>query len=94
MYANWVTFNLVSGKRQEAEEMARSIRHLLEPLKGFKSAVFLHNEKSGMLGGLVTWETKEDADTAFQTITPRVGELMKGKVKEPPKRVLFEVLKA
>jgi heme-degrading monooxygenase HmoA len=94
MYANWVRFNLVSGKRQEAEEVARSIRHLLEPLKGFKSAVFLHNEKSGMLGGLVTWETKEDADTAFRTMFPRVQEVIKGKVKETPKRVLFEVLKA
>jgi heme-degrading monooxygenase HmoA len=94
MYANWVTFNLASVTHQEAEEIAKSIRLLLEPVKGFKSALFLRDDESGMVAGLVTWETKEDADTAFQTITPRVGELMKGKVKEPPKRVLFEVLKA
>ena len=94
MYANWVTFNLGAGKRQQAEEMGKGFRPAFEKLKGFERVMFLGNDETGEYGALVIWETKEDAETAFQAVFPQLQEAVKGKVKEPPKRVLFEVIKA
>ena len=94
MYANWVTFNLGAGKRQQVEEMGKKFRPALEKMKGFESVMFLGNDETGEYGALVTWETKEDAETAFQAMFPQLQDAVKGLVKEPPRRVLFEVIKA
>jgi heme-degrading monooxygenase HmoA len=94
MYANWVTFNMGAGKRQQMEEMGKKFGSALQAMKGFKNVMFLGNEKTGEYGALVIWETKEDAEAGFQSMFPQLQEAVKGKVKEPPKRVLFEVIKA
>ena len=39
-------------------------------------------------------ELLTDAETAFQAMFPQLQEAVKGRVKEPPKRVLFEVIRA
>jgi hypothetical protein len=93
-YANWVTFNAGSGKRQQAEEMGKSFRPAFEKLRSFERVMFLGNDKSGEYGALVLWETNEDAEAVFQAMTPNPQEAVKGKVKEPPKRVQFEVIMA
>jgi len=93
MYANWVTFNLGPGKREQATEMVKKFRPALEALKGFEGVTFLGNEETGEYGSLITWQTKEDADAAFQVVFPQLQEAVKGRVKEPPRRVLFEVIK-
>lgn len=92
MYANWVTFNVGAGKRQQMEELGKQFRPALEQAPGFESLVFLGNDETGEYGSLITWATKEDAENAFQATFPKLQEAIKDQVKGPPTRVLFEVM--
>ena len=94
MYANWVSFKMGAGKRQQMEEMGKQFRPALEKQKGFESVVFLGDEETGEYGSLVTFATKEDAENAFQVMFPKLQEAVKDQVKGPPTRVLFEVISA
>ena len=74
---------------QRMAGLARMIRELIEEAYQREDAEGrLHRQ----LAALVTWETAEDAETAFQGLFPQLQQAMEGLVTEPPTRVLFEVI--
>jgi len=92
MYANLVTFNLAPGKPKQREKLIQKFDPALKATKGFKQVTFLGNDETGQGGALMVWETKEDAEAAFQAMFPQLQQALEGLVKEPPIRAVFEVI--
>ena len=92
MYARLVLFTLGPGTRSTAEKLVDQFAPLLRAWKGFKSATFLADDTAGEYGTLVLWESKEDAEAAFEALNPQMEKALTGIVKGPPTLSLFEVL--
>ena len=91
MDANLVTFNLGVGKRQQAEKLFAKFDPAFPQMKGFRGVTYLGNDETGVYGALVTWETAEAAEAAFQVMFPKLQQALEGLVKEPPTRTVFEI---
>ena len=91
MYATLVMFTLGPGTRSTAEKMAEQFAPLIKGLKGFKNITFLGDDELGEYASVTIYESKEDAEAAVATTGPRLEEALKGIVKGPPTRRLFEV---
>lgn len=92
MHVRITTFKLGTGKRQEALEVAKQIDPVIRSQKGSKQMYFFGDDNSGEYGGMVFWDTKEDGEAAFNVVFPQVQQLLQGKVQEPPKTGLYEVV--
>ncbi|NIN95535.1 MAG: hypothetical protein GTN93_10590 [Anaerolineae bacterium] len=92
MYANQVMFTLGPGKRSTAEKLVDQFAPAIGSRKGIKSATFLADETVGEYGALVLWESKEDAEAAFEALFPQLQKALAGIVQGQPVRRLFEVL--
>ena len=91
MYASLTTFKTAPGKRAEAEGMASKIYPVISSMKGFKSVVYFGDPDSNEYGALNTWETKEDLDTAYNLMQPKLQEALGSLIIEPPVRKIYEV---
>ena len=92
MHVRITSFKLEPGKRQEALEIAKQVDTLVNSQKGFKHLYFFGDDETGEYGGMVFWDTKEDGEAAFNVVFPQVQRLLQGKVQEPPKTGLYEVV--
>ena len=94
MYVRITTFQLGPGKREEALEIANQMRPVVSAQKGFNRIHFFGDDETGEYGGMAFWDTKEDSEAAFKVIFPQVQQVLEGKVQEPPKTALYEVVEA
>ncbi len=92
MYARLVLFTLGPGTRSTAEKLDDQFAALLRARKGFKSVTFLADDTVGEYGAFVLWESKEDAEAAFEALNPQLEKALTGIVKGPPTTRLFEVV--
>lgn len=91
MYATLVMFTLGPGTRSTAEKLAEQFAPLIRGLKGFKNITFFGDDEVGEYASVTIYESKEDAEAAVANTGPRLEEALKGIVKGPPTRWLFEV---
>ena len=91
MYATLVMFTLGPGTRSTAEKLGEQFAPVISGLKGFKSITFLGDDEIGEYASVTIYESKEDAEAAVALTGPRLEEALKGIVKGPPVRRLFEV---
>ena len=91
MYASLTTFKTAPGKRAEAEGVASIAYAAMSSMKGFKSVVYFGDSDTNEYGALYTWETKEDLDTAYNLIRPKLTEALGPLAVEPPVRKVYEV---
>ncbi len=92
MHVRITTFKLGPDKRQEALEVAKQVDPVIRSQKGFKQLHFFGDDDTGEYGGMVFWDTKEDGEAAFNVVFPQVQQLLQGKVQEPPKTGLYEIV--
>lgn len=92
MYATLVMFTLGPETRPTAEKLAEQFAPVIRGLKGFKSITFLGDDAVGEYASVTIYESKEDAEAAVAVPGPRLEEALKGILKGPPVRRLFEVL--
>ena len=92
MYASLVTFTLGAGKRAAAEKLVAQFAPAIAARAGFRSATFLADEAAGEYGVLAVFESREDADATFATLSPKLGQALTGIAQGPPTRQLFRVL--
>lgn len=92
MYVRITTFKIGPGKREEAIEVAKQIDPVIRSQKGASQLSFFGDNATGEYGGMVFWDTKEDSEAGFSVIFPQVQQLLQGKVQEPPKTGLYEVI--
>jgi len=93
MYARLVMFTLGPGTRSTADKLVDQFAPDLRAQKGFKSATFLADDSVGEYGAFVLWESKEDAEAAFEALNPQLEKALTGIVQGPPTTRLFEVVK-
>jgi heme-degrading monooxygenase HmoA len=91
MYATFVMFTLGPETRSTAEKLGEQFAPVIRSLKGFKSITFFGDDAVGEYASLTIYESKEDAEAAVAATGPRLEEALKGIVKGPPTRRLFEV---
>jgi len=91
MYVSLTTFKTAPGKRAEAEGLANTVYPVINGMKGFKSVVYFGDSDTNEYGALYTWETKEDLDTAYDLIRPKLTEALGPLAVEPPIRKVYEV---
>ena len=91
MYASLTTFKTTPGKRAEAEKVANQLFLTIKSMKGFKSVVYFGDSDNNEYGSLYTWETKEDLETAYSSVLPKLRELIGPIAAEPPVRRVYEV---
>ncbi len=91
MYASLTIFKTAPGKRAECEELADKLNAIMKGMKGFKGVVYLSDSDNNVYGALYTWETKEDLDAAYNSIQPKLQEMLGPLAIEPPVRKIYEV---
>lgn len=91
MYARLVLFTLGPGMRSTAEKIVGWSAASFKAQKGFKGATFLGDDDRSEYGGLTLWESKEDAEVAFEALFPQLQEALAGIIQGPPITKLFEV---
>ena len=91
MYASLTVFKTAPGKRAEAEGLAGKVYPVISVMNGFKSVVYFGDSDSNEYGALYTWETKGDLDTAYNSIQPKLQEMLGPLAIEPPVRKVYEV---
>jgi len=91
MYASLTTFKTAPGKRAECEGLTDKLFPIMKVMKGFKSVVYFGDSDNNEYGALYTWETKGDLDAAYNSIQPKLQEMLGPLVIEPPIRKVYEV---
>jgi heme-degrading monooxygenase HmoA len=91
MYAQIVTFNLGSGMREKAEQLAEQSFLGYKSMKGFKNVTFLGDYESGEYVAVSIWESNEDLKAATAILSPKTEEALAGIAKGPPIRKVYEV---
>ena len=91
MYASLTTFKTAPGKRAEAEGVDGKSYPAMSSMKGFKGVVYFGDSDTNEYGALYTWETKEDLDAAYNSILPKLMEMLSPLAIEPPVRKVYEV---
>ncbi|MFX1512050.1 MAG: YdhR family protein [Promethearchaeota archaeon] len=93
MYARLTLFNLGPGKRETAEKIMGQFAPKIKEREGFIKATFVADDTVGEYGGIILFESKKDAETAFKELSPRLQETLSGIQGEPTFNTkLFEVL--
>ena len=92
MYANLTLFPLGPGKRATAEKLVTQFAPALAAREGFETATFLADDTIGTYGVLVVFDSKEAAQTTWETLSPRLAKALEGIAQGPVNRTLFEVL--
>jgi heme-degrading monooxygenase HmoA len=91
MYARFATFLLGEGQRADAEATAAQIENVMKDLKGFKSVTFVADESIGEYGIFSVWASKEDADSAGETLNAHFQDALKDDYEPPSTLRMFEV---
>jgi heme-degrading monooxygenase HmoA len=91
MYALLITFKTAPGKLADVKKVADQAFAQSKGMKGFKSEAYLLDTVNNEYGSLSVWETKEDMETAFTTISPKLQDAYQPLVIEPPIRRIYEV---
>ncbi len=91
MYASLMKFKTAPGKRAEAEKVADQMFATIKGMKGFKSVVYFGDYANNEYGSLHVWETKEELEAAYNSVLPKLQELIAPLAIEPPVRSIFEV---
>lgn len=92
MFARLLLFRLEPGSRSKAEELVSTFDGMLRARKGFKDVTFLADDDSGEYGALTVYESREDAQAAYDALFPGLQQALTGLAKEPPHETLFEVV--
>ncbi len=92
MFARLLLFRLEPGSRSTAQELATAFDGMLKARKGFRDVTFLADDDSGEYGALTVYESKEDAQAAFDALFPGLQQALSGIAKEPPRETFFEVM--
>lgn len=93
MYARYYTFKSHPGSRSEVEALADQVFVFMKSLKGFVSAHFLVSEDGNEYGSFSLWESRQDAESAGESIRPKTVEVLGKLAAEPPTQRIFEVYK-
>ena len=81
------------GVRSEVEALADQVFGFIKSLQGFISAHFLISEDAAEYGTFSLWESKQDADSAGESIRSKTREELDKLLVEPPAQRVFEVYK-
>jgi quinol monooxygenase YgiN len=92
MYARLVRFSFGPGKRAEAQAIADDLAPLIAAQPGCESVTVFGDDSDGQYGIFVLWDSEDHAETAAQTVRPKLNEHLEGNVQSPPEARLFEVL--
>ncbi len=92
MFARLVLFNLGTGMRETADELAKDLGPQIRGLNGCESVTFFGDDTDGQYGLFVLWESQEHADSAADVIGPQLMSHLAGKVSEEPSRRLYSVI--
>lgn len=93
MYARYFTFKAKPGVRSEVEALADQVFGFMKSLRGFVSVHFVVSEDESVYGTFSLWESKQDADSAGETLRSRTREALEELAAEPPTQRVFEVYK-
>jgi len=92
MFARLLLFKLEPGSRSTASELASAFDTMLKARKGFHSVTFLADDNGGEYGALTVYETREDAQAAYEALFSGLEQALSGIAKAPPHEKLFEVV--
>ncbi len=85
MYGRLLTFTLGPGMRDVATSAADEAFKIYPTLNGFVGVTFmLIDEDRGEYGSLSVWNTREDAESAAETLRPWLMDKLGDKLKGPP----------
>ena len=93
MYARYFTFKASAGARSEVEALADLAFGLMKSLQGFVSAHILFSEDENEYGSFSLWESRQDAESAGETLRSKTSEALQKLAVEPPTVRIFEVYK-
>ena len=91
MYARYFTFNAKPGVRSEVEALADQVFGFMKSLPGFISVHFVVSENEAAYGTFSLWQSKQDADSAGESLRSRTREKLEELAAEPPTQRVFEV---
>ena len=91
MYARNFTFKSTAENRKMIEELADTIYSHTKSLQGFVSATYTVSEDETEYGSFTVWLSKEDAETAGDSIREIVMPRLEGIVTAPPVVSVMEV---
>ena len=93
MYARYFTFKAKSGVRSEVEALADQVFEFMQTLQGFVSTHFLFSEDENEYGSFSLWESRQDAESAGESVRSKHREILDKLAVEPPSQRVFEVYK-
>ena len=93
MYARYFTFKASPGSRSEVEALADQVFGFMKTLQGFVSTHFLFSEDENEYGSLSLWESRQDAESAGESVRSKHREILDKLAVEPPSQRVFEVYK-
>ena len=93
MYARKLTFKTKSGVRSEVEALADQVFSFVKSLDGFISIHFIFAEDENEYGSFSLWESREEAESAGETIHLKIREALEKLAIEPPTLKIYEVYK-
>ena len=93
MYARYFTFKTKPGVRSEVEALADQVFGFMKSQQGFVSIHFLISEDETKCGSFSLWESKQDAESAGESVRSKMKEVVEKLAAEPPTQEVFEVYK-
>ena len=93
MYARYFTFKTKSGMRSELEVLSDQVFGFMKSLQGFISVHFVVSEDESVYGTFSLWESKQDAESAGESLRSRTRAALEKLTAEPPTVQVFEVYK-
>ena len=91
MYVRYFTFKAKPDVRSEVETLADQVFVFMKSLQGFISVHFVVSEDEAVYGTFSLWESKQEADSAGESLRSRTREALERLAAEPPKQRVFEV---
>ena len=93
MYARYLAFKASPGSRSEVEALADQVFGFMKSLQGFVSAHFLVSEDENEYGSFSLWGSRQDAESAGESVRSKTREALEKLAVEPPTQRVFEVYK-
>ena len=91
MYARLTMFRADPAARRKLEELTEQLLPIFRAQDGFKSMMFLADDRLGEYAGFSLWESKEQAEAASEALNSTVQQGLAGIALGAPTRRLFEV---
>jgi heme-degrading monooxygenase HmoA len=85
------SLTLSPGKRPEAERIADEGAPLFAEMPGFESVTYFIDEEANEYGAVSIWASREEAQQAFEVLTPQFEQVFGDMLQSPIKTHVYEI---